>query len=411
MTSDFRPLDARKEQQIKTAYKSLSEKDRRRFVASLSLTLPRGGCQYLSELLGCDPSTITRGRKELEQLVDHNGDPLEGRDRSPGAGRPRKEEQHPELEEELGDLLEQRTAGDPTDQAVNWTFLPVTEIRDLLCEKCVSVSWHVVKRLCDQRGLKKRQQVDSITKAPSRNRDQQFKIIDRLRSTFRSTKDAIFSIDSKQTEMLGDVSRPGAVLADGAVEMLDHPLPSYAQGEVVTHGIYDTQHNTAHMNLSLGHDTGAFAWASFRWFWEHIGSLVNEAADRILLLLDCGGSNSFRSNVFKYNLCVASAEIGLPIRVAHFPVYCSKYNPIERRVFPWVERAYSGQHFTGIEQMPAAIEQRATTSTGLTTTAHVMRKTFKPATKTEKKRAAEIEVEYPEELKAYNYRATPQILQ
>lgn len=407
--SDFRFLSPDQQAQVKAVYDTLSEKDKRRYAAALSLTLPCGGCGYLIELLGCSQSTMTRGRHELKEL-EQSGDPAAGRVRSEGAGRPKKEAAHPELPEELDNLLQERTAGDPTDATVRWTCLTIAAIARILTEVCVAVSWPVVKRLCLERNLKKRHQVNSVTKAPSRDRDEQFHIIDRLRRTFRRTKDAIFSIDSKQKEMLGDVSRPGAVLADGPVAMLDHPLPSYADGEVITHGIYDTQENTAHMNLSPGHDTGAFACASFLWYWQHIGHLVQAAAERILLLLDCGGSNSFRSNIFKYNLCLTSSTIGLPIQVAHFPVYCSKYNPIERRVFPWVEGAYSGQIFTTADEMAESIEDLACTLTGLVTTAHVLEEAYQPATNREKKQAAGVIVEYPENLNEYNYRVTPEII-
>lgn len=399
-------LSPDEEAKVKAVYETLAEKDQRRYLASLSLTLPHGGCGYLAKLVGCSKGTITRGRQELETIKD-DGDPAEGRQRREGAGRPKKVAEHPELRDGLEEILDERTAGDPTDETVRWTHLPITEIAELLTSAVTFVSWPVVKQLCQERDLKKRQQVNSVTKSPSRDRDEQFGIIDRVRSWFRRTKDAIFSVDSKQKEMLGNVQRPGDVLADGPVETLDHPLPSYATGEIITHGIYDPQHNTAHMNLSPGHDTGAFACASFQWYWEQIGQLVHQAADRILLLMDCGGSNSYRSNVFKYNLGLVSSAIGLPIRVAHLPVYCSKYNLIERRVFPHVERAYSGQIFTSADQMVDAIESRACTSTGLVTTAHVLEETFRPATKAEQQQAADVVVEYPEQLNDYNYKVTP----
>lgn len=407
--ADNQFLTPEQEDQVKAHYDTLNEKERRRFAASLSLSLAHGGCRYLGELLGCSESTITRGRSELRQLAQH-GDPAEGRVRREGAGQPKKELAHPELPGELENILDQRTAGDPKDPAVHWTHLTVAALARILSKTCVSVSWPVVNRLCQERNLKKRRQVDSVTRAPSRDRDEQFAVLDRLRDAFRSTKDAIFSIDSKQKEMLGDVSRPGLVLADGPVEMLDHPLPSYSDGEVITHGIYDTQRNTAHVNLSLGHDTGAFSCASFQWFWEQIGRTVHETAERILLLMDCGGSNSFRSNVFKHELCRVSSAIGLPIRVAHFPVYCSKYNPIERRAFPWVERAYSGQIFTTIQQMADSIVRFARTATGFSTTAHVIEEQFRPASKRAKKEAKHVEVEHPESPEQYNYRVTPEIL-
>ena len=310
MSKSHASLLPKSEDQIKAVFDTLSEKDRRRYVASLSLLLPHGGCTYLSELLKCSLSTIYRGRRELQQL-EQEGDPADGRIRREGAGRPKKEDDHPELVKALEEILDERTAGSPTQQTVRWTWLTVSAITKRLCEVCTFVSRPVVARLCRALNLKKRLQVKSVTKAPSRNRNEQFGIIDRLREEFRRTKDAIFSVDSKQKELLGKVFRPGMVLADGPVEVLDHALPSYAQGEVITHGIYDPQLNRAHMNLNTSHDTGEFACASLRWFWQNLGRHRHALADRILLLLDCGGSNSFRSNVFKSHLSRLSTQMRL----------------------------------------------------------------------------------------------------
>ena len=83
------PLTPDKADQLKAVFETLSEKDKRRFAASLSLTLPHGGCGYVTEILGCSRSTITRGRIELERLKCED-DPAEGRVRRKGAGRPKK---------------------------------------------------------------------------------------------------------------------------------------------------------------------------------------------------------------------------------------------------------------------------------------------------------------------------------
>ncbi len=313
--------------------------------------------------------------------------------------------------DELDEILDERTAGSPSDRTVHWTCLSISEITKRLCEACTSISRPVVARLCRERNLRKRQQVKSVTKAPSRNRDEQFDIIDRLRKRFRRTKDAVLSIDSKQKELLGNVHRPGEILADGPVDVLDHALPSYAQAEVITHGIYAPQQNVAHMNLNSSHDTGAFSCHSLGWFWKHIGRQLFSQADRILVLLDCGGSNSNKSSTFKWHLGRLSAEIGLPIQVAHYPVFCSKYNPIERRVFPWVQRAYSGQLFTALREMVTAIESRATTSTGLVTTAHIIQKSFTPASRKQIQHTKDPPVEYLTDLPEYNYRLTPEMHQ
>jgi hypothetical protein len=57
-------------------------------------------------------------------------------------------------------------------------------------------------------------------------------------------------------------------------------------------------------------------------------------ATSILLLCDGGGSNSSRYYVFKEALQALVNEIGIEIRIAHYPPYTSKYNPIEHRLFP-----------------------------------------------------------------------------
>ena len=113
MSKSHASLLPKSEDQIKAVFDTLSEKDRRRYVASLSLLLPHGGCTYLSELLKCSLSTIYRGRRELQQL-EQEGDPADGRIRREGAGRPKKEDAHPEIVKALEEILDERTVGSPT---------------------------------------------------------------------------------------------------------------------------------------------------------------------------------------------------------------------------------------------------------------------------------------------------------
>ena len=54
------------EQQMKTVYDSLSEKDRRIYAAIEAQKFPRGGITYIAEILGCHRKTIRRGIKELK---------------------------------------------------------------------------------------------------------------------------------------------------------------------------------------------------------------------------------------------------------------------------------------------------------------------------------------------------------
>lgn len=47
-------------------FRSLNERDRRRYAAVEAAKLGHGGVQYISRLLGCDPKTIGQGIAELE---------------------------------------------------------------------------------------------------------------------------------------------------------------------------------------------------------------------------------------------------------------------------------------------------------------------------------------------------------
>ena len=58
------------EQAMQTMYRSLREKDRRRYAAVEAAKLGHGGIDYISSLLGCDPKTIHQGQRDLDNLPD-----------------------------------------------------------------------------------------------------------------------------------------------------------------------------------------------------------------------------------------------------------------------------------------------------------------------------------------------------
>ena len=62
-------------------YRSLSEKDGRRYAAVEAGKLGHGGVAYIAGLFGCDPDTIRRGLDDVEQLPE---DAAEGRVRKKG---------------------------------------------------------------------------------------------------------------------------------------------------------------------------------------------------------------------------------------------------------------------------------------------------------------------------------------
>jgi hypothetical protein len=69
------------EVQMVNFYRSLSEKDRRRYAAIEAEKLGHGGVTYVAALFGCDLETIRRGKEDLQQLPE---DAAEGRVRKKG---------------------------------------------------------------------------------------------------------------------------------------------------------------------------------------------------------------------------------------------------------------------------------------------------------------------------------------
>ena len=209
----------------------------------------------------------------------------------------------------------------------------------------------------------------------SPDRDAQFQIIAHLIENCRQAGTPCFSVDTKAKEFQGQLFRQGRVRCTKAFEAFDHDFPSWADGVIIPHGIFDPLRNRGHINIGLSHDTTQFACDSLKWYWNRIGRQCYPNADSILLLVDCGGSNSASKYIFKHDLQAVVNQIGVEIRVAHYPSYCSKYNPIERRFFPHVSRACTGMLFDTLERC-VELMRKASTSTGLRTTVNVIRSIY-----------------------------------
>src|SRR5271154_2986416 len=166
-----------------------------------------------------------------------------------------------------------------------------------------------------------------------KDRDQQFGILRSYRQSFLESANPIISIDTKKRELLGLYWRKGRLFTAQGREVFDHDFPSFAKGVIIPHGLYDVKQNDGHVNLGTSHDTGEFACDSIERWWEGQGRELYPRASSILLLCDGGGSNSASHYLFKEDLQALVDRLGIEIRVAHYPPYCSKYNPIEHRLF------------------------------------------------------------------------------
>jgi hypothetical protein len=97
--------------------------------------------------------------------------------------------------------------------------------------------------------------------------------------------------------------------------------------------------------------------------------------DSILLLCDGGDSNSSRHYIFKQDLQALVNELGILIRIAHYPPYTSKYNPIEHRLFPHLTHVCQGVIFDSVQTVQELMVT-ATTCTGLSVLTTILDKTY-----------------------------------
>jgi hypothetical protein len=264
----------------------------------------------------------------------------------------------------------------------------------------------VVKQLLEKHGYvtRKAQKSKAMGSHPDRNR--QFENIARLKQEYLGSDNPVVSMDTKKKELIGDFYRAGHLLTQGVVETFDHDFPSFAEGVVIPHGLYDVKHNDGHVNLGTSHDTGEFACDSIERWWEEKGRAIYPRASSILLLCDGGGSNSATQYLFKEDLQRLVDRLGIEIRVAHYPPYCSKYNPIEHRLFPHLTRACQGVIFESVELVKELME-KAKTSTGLEVTVDILDKVYQTGRRYAEGFKENMKIVFDDILPKWNYRAVP----
>jgi hypothetical protein len=385
-------------------YDSLSEKDQRRYAAIEAKKLGHGGIKYISELFGCHRNTITEGKNELENTTPEEfNKPVI---RVAGGGRKSCFEQIPELDQAFLGVVQEHTAGDPMQAEIKWTYLNQGQIVEGLKQQGIKISKPIVRQLLDKHNYVKRKAQKQLATGQTANRNEQFENINRLKQEYMDAGNPIMSIDTKKKEYIGNLYRDGKLYTTEVVEVLDHDFPNLASGVIIPYGIYDIQRNEGFINLGNSRDTTEFACDSIRQWWQQLGQFYYAFAKSILLLCDGGGSNSSNYYIFKEDLQKLATEIGIEIRVAHYPPYTSKYNPIEHRLFPHVTRACQGAIFTSIELVKSLIE-KTSTKTGLSVIVNLMDKVYAKGREVADGFKENLPIIFDEYLPKWNYRAIP----
>ena len=291
-------------------------------------------------------------------------------------------------------------------EEVRWTNLTQEQIAEGLAEAGTPVSVPVVRQLLDHHDFRRRKAQKSTAMGHHPDQDAQFQHIARLKAEFFDSPNPILSMDSKKKELIGPFFRPGLLWTQEILRVFDHDFPSFAEGVVIPHGLYDLKANVGHLHLGTSHDTGEFACDHLEAWWTDYGRLAYPQAQSILLLCDGGGSNSARHYLFKEDLQRLVDKLGIEIRVAHYPPYCSKYHPIEHRLFPHLSRACQGVIFESVELVKSLME-RVQTKTGLSVLAEVQNKVYETGRKVAEGFRETMKIVFDPIMPRWNYRVIP----
>ena len=206
---------------------------------------------------------------------------------------------------------------------------------------------------------------------------------------------------------MGQLYRDGELYTQAPVEVFDHDWATLATGVAIPHGLYDMTDKVGYIQIGTNHDTSKFACDSIRYWWNTYGKARYSLAHSILLLCGGGGSNSSRYYIFKQDLQALANERGIEIRIAHYPPYTSKFNPIEHRLFPHLTRACQGAIFERVE-MVKDLMASAKTQTGLSVVVTIVDKVYQTGRKVADDFKQTMEIMFDEYLPQWNYTAKPQ---
>ena len=202
-------------------------------------------------------------------------------------------------------------------------------------------------------------------KASHPDRNAQFEEIAQQRQAFQTAGLPIISVDTKKKELIGNFKNAGSAWSQAAEAVNAHDFPHEALGRAVPYGIYDLIHNRGDVYVGSSADTPLFAVDVIAHWWETVGCLRFVLAEKLLILADAGGSNGCRPRLWKQQIQEKLADrLGLHVTVCHYPTGCSKWNPIEHRLFSQISLNWAGKPLRTWDTLLAYL-RGTTTSTGL----------------------------------------------
>ncbi len=264
--------------------------------------------------------------------------------RRPGGGRRPLSQTDRDLIAALELLIDPATRGDP-ESPLRWTCKSTRRLADELTRQRHPVSAPTVATLLRQAGYSLQANSKTREGAGHPDRNAQFQYINNTVGRFLAGNQPAISVDTKKKELVGDFKNAGREWhPQGQPEPVRvHDFLDPTLGKAIPYGVYDILNNQGWVSVGIDHDTAQFAANSIRRWWREMGSRRFPRATQLLITADGGGSNSSRSRLWKMALQQLADDLGLRLKVCHFPPGTSKWNKIEHRLFSFITQNWRGR--------------------------------------------------------------------
>ena len=349
----------------------LDERQQRLMMAAEARSLGHGGIAAVARATGASRSRISQGVAEME-----TGDEPLGRVRRVGGGRKALSVTDPGLVAALLALVEPTRRGDP-ESPLCWTTLSTRNLAAELTAAGHRVGSDTVAKLLGEQGFSLQANAKTVEGGQHPDRDAQFGYLNEQARGHLDAGDPVISVDTKKKELVGVYKNGGAEWrpAGDPEKVTVHDFIDPALGKANPYGVYDLGADTGWVSVGTDHDTAAFAVETIRRWWRAVGSPTYPTASRLLITADGGGSNGYRTRLWKTELAALAAETGLTITVCHLPPGTSKWNKIEHRLFSHISMNWRGRPLTSHDVIVNTIAA-TTTRTGLTVHAELDTSTY-----------------------------------
>ncbi len=388
----------------------MTERLRRQWAACEAEALGRGGVGLVARATGLSRTTIWAGRKELRRRAERpQADLAPERVRATGGGRHLIEQSDAALVTALRDLVESATRGDP-QSPLFWTSKSTRTLAEELSDHGHPVSHQTVAALLSDWGYSLQANRKTKEGQDHPDRDAQFEYINRQARAFQREGQPVISVDAKKKELVGDFRNPGREWRPRGrpEEVRAKDFKDKRLGKAIPEGVYDLRRNEGWVSVGVDHDTAEFAVESIRRWWQEMGAAPYREARRLLITADAGGSNGYRSRLWKVQLQGLSDAFGLRVSVCHFPPGTSKWNKIEHRMFCHITQNWRGRPLRS-RAIVVNLIGHTTTKSGLRIEAEMDANAYRTGIKISNEELAAIQLERASFHGEWNYTITPRV--